>query len=71
MTHEQGAWQVVELSAKSNGNKWGERAGQGKQHVLAFLFVAPDKVRLSDSLLHATMVEVLTKQLEMTPCRRC
>jgi tetratricopeptide (TPR) repeat protein len=31
MTLEQGAWQVVELSAKSNGNEWGERAAQGKQ----------------------------------------
>jgi hypothetical protein len=24
MTVEQGKWQIVELSAKSNGNEWGE-----------------------------------------------
>jgi tetratricopeptide (TPR) repeat protein len=49
MTLEQGAWQVVELSAKSNGNEWGERAAQGKQHMLAFLFAAPDKAPLNAS----------------------
>lgn len=49
MTLEQGAWQVVELSAKPNGNEWGERAAQGKQHMLAFLFAAPDKAPLNAS----------------------
>jgi hypothetical protein len=49
MTLEQGAWQVVELSAKPNGNDWGERAAQGKQHMLAFLFAAPDKAPLNAS----------------------
>lgn len=49
MTLEQGAWQVVELSAKSNGNEWGERAAQGKQRMLAFLFAAPDKAPLNAS----------------------
>src|SRR5580704_7815379 len=29
MTLDQGAWQVTELSAKPNGNEWGERAAQG------------------------------------------
>jgi len=47
MSLAQGAWQVVELSAKSNGNEWGERAEQGKQHMLAFLFAAPDKAPLT------------------------
>jgi tetratricopeptide (TPR) repeat protein len=47
VTLEQGAWQVVELSAKPNGNEWGERAAQGKQHMLAFLFAAPDKAPLN------------------------
>lgn len=47
MALEQGAWQVVELSAKSNGNEWGERAETGKQHMLAFLFAAPDKAPLT------------------------
>jgi hypothetical protein len=42
MTLDQGAWQVVELSAKPNGSEWGERAAQGKQHMLAFLFVVPE-----------------------------
>ena len=49
ITLEQGAWQVVELSAKPNGNEWGERAAQGKQHMLAFLFAAPDKAPLNAS----------------------
>jgi tetratricopeptide (TPR) repeat protein len=49
MTIDQGAWQVEELSAKSNGNEWGERAVQGKQHMLAFLFIAPDKAPLNAS----------------------
>jgi hypothetical protein len=49
MTLEQGTWQVVELSAKPNGNEWGERAEQGKQHLLAFLFAAPDKAPLNAS----------------------
>jgi tetratricopeptide (TPR) repeat protein len=49
MTMEQGAWQVTELSAKSNGNEWGERATQGKQHLLAFLFAAPEKAPLNAS----------------------
>jgi tetratricopeptide (TPR) repeat protein len=49
MTLEQGAWQVVELSAKPNGNEWGERAAQGKQHMLAFLFAAPDQGLLNAS----------------------
>ena len=49
MTLEQGAWQLMELSAKSNGNEWGERAAQGKQHMLAFLFAAPDKAPLNAS----------------------
>jgi hypothetical protein len=49
MTLDQGAWQVVELSAKPNGNEWGERAAQGKQHMLAFLFVAPEKAPLNAS----------------------
>jgi len=49
MTLEQGAWQIVELSAKPNGNEWGERAQQGKQHMLAFLFAAPDKAPLNAS----------------------
>jgi len=47
VTLEQGAWQVVELSAKPNGSEWGERAAQGKQHMLAFLFAAPDKAPLN------------------------
>ena len=47
MTLKQGSWQMVELSAKSNGNEWGERAEQGKQHMLAFLFAAPDKAPLT------------------------
>ena len=38
---------MVELSAKSNGDEWGERAEQGKQHMLAFLFAAPDKAPLT------------------------
>jgi tetratricopeptide (TPR) repeat protein len=50
MTLEQGAWQVVELSAKPNGNEWGERAGQGKQHMLAFLFVVPEQTSLNAGL---------------------
>ena len=49
MTLEQGAWQIAELSAKPNGNEWGERAAQEKQHMLAFLFAAPDKAPLSAS----------------------
>ncbi len=49
MSIDQGAWQVVELSAKLNGNEWGERAEQGKQHMLAFLFAAPDKAPLTAS----------------------
>jgi tetratricopeptide (TPR) repeat protein len=49
LTLEQGAWEIVELSAKPNGNEWGERAAQGKQHMLAFLFVAPDKAPLNAS----------------------
>jgi tetratricopeptide (TPR) repeat protein len=49
MTLEQGTWQIVELSAKPNGNEWGERAAQGKQHMLAFLFAAPDKAPLNAS----------------------
>jgi len=49
MTLEQGTWQIVELSAKPNGNEWGERATQGKQHMLAFLFAAPDKAPLNAS----------------------
>lgn len=49
MTLEQGAWQIVELSAKPNGNEWGERVAQGKQHMLAFLFAAPDKAPLNAS----------------------
>ncbi len=47
MSLQQGSWQVVELSAKPNGNEWGERAEQGKQHMLAFLFAAPDKAPLT------------------------
>lgn len=47
MALRQGSWQIVELSAKSNGNEWGERAEQGKQHMLAFLFAAPDKAPLT------------------------
>ena len=39
----------MELSAKPNGNEWGERAAQGKQHMLAFLFAAPDKAPLNAS----------------------
>jgi tetratricopeptide (TPR) repeat protein len=50
MTLEQGAWQVLELSAKPNGNEWGERAAQGKQHMLAFLFVVPEKASLNAGL---------------------
>ncbi len=49
MTLEQGAWQIVEVSAKPNGNEWGVRAAQGKQQMLAFLFAAPDKAPLSAS----------------------
>lgn len=47
MSLDQEAWQVVELSAKPNGNEWGERAEQGNQHMLAFLFAAPDKAPLT------------------------
>jgi tetratricopeptide (TPR) repeat protein len=47
MTLEQGAWHIAELSAKANGNEWGVRAEQGKQHLLAFLFAAPDKAPLT------------------------
>jgi tetratricopeptide (TPR) repeat protein len=47
MTLGQGAWQVVELSAKSNGNEFGVRATQGKQHMLAFLFVVPKNPSLN------------------------
>lgn len=49
MSLQQGSWQVVEVSAKSNGNEWGERAIQGKQHLLAFLFAAPDKAPLTSA----------------------
>jgi tetratricopeptide (TPR) repeat protein len=49
MSLAQGAWQVVELSAKTNGNEWGERAEQGKEHMLAFLFAVPDKAPLTAS----------------------
>jgi tetratricopeptide (TPR) repeat protein len=47
MSLDQGSWKVVEFSAKSNGNEWGERAEQGKQNMLAFLFAAPDKAPLT------------------------
>lgn len=49
LTLEQGAWEIAEMSAKPNGNEWGERAAQGKQHMLAFLFAAPDKAPLNAS----------------------
>jgi hypothetical protein len=49
MSLDQGMWQVVELSSKPNGNEWGERATQGKQHLLAFLFVVQGKTSLTAS----------------------
>jgi tetratricopeptide (TPR) repeat protein len=63
MTLDQGTWQVVELSAKPNGSEWGERAAQGKQHMLAFLFVWPEKAPLNadscrDEMLKAEHAEV-------------
>jgi len=56
MTLDQGAWQIVELSAKPNGNEWGERAVQGKQHLLAFLFAAPEKAPLNASSCRDSML---------------
>ncbi len=47
----------MELSAKANGNEWGERAVQGKQHMLAFLFAAPDKAPLNASSCRDGMLE--------------
>ena len=47
MTLKQGSWQTVELSAKANGKVGGERAEEGTQHMLAFLFAAPDKAPLT------------------------
>jgi tetratricopeptide (TPR) repeat protein len=57
MMLDQGAWQVVELSAKPNGNEWGERAAQGKQHMLAFLFVAPEKTPVDASSCRDAMLK--------------
>ena len=58
---------MAELSAKSNGNEWGERAAQGKQHMLAFLFAASDKAPLSaiscrDGMLKAEQAEVAVQK---------
>ena len=57
MTLDQGAWQIVELSAKTNGNEWGERATQGKQHLLAFLFTLPNEAPLSASSCRDAMLK--------------
>jgi len=69
MTLDQGAWQVVELSAKPNGSEWGERVAQGKQHMLAFLFVAPEKAphnptSCRDEMLKAEHADGLTPIIE-------
>jgi len=57
MTLDQGAWRVVELSAKPNGSEWGERAVQGKQHMLAFLFVMPEKAPLDPNSCRDEMLK--------------
>jgi len=58
MTIDQGAWQVVELSAKPKGTEWGERAAQGKQHLLAFLFVVPETVPLNPNACREETLKV-------------
>jgi tetratricopeptide (TPR) repeat protein len=57
MTLDQGAWRVVELSAKPNGSEWGERTAQGKQHMLAFLFVWPEKAPLNPNTCRDEMLK--------------
>jgi tetratricopeptide (TPR) repeat protein len=44
---DQGNFKISELSAKPNGNEFGIRAEDGDLHLLAFLFVWPEKPHLT------------------------
>lgn len=57
MSLARGAWKTVELSAKQNGLEFGERAEQGEQHLLAFLFVWPEKAALTSAACRDEMLK--------------
>jgi hypothetical protein len=46
MSLDQGKWEIKEVSAKPNGGEWGVRAEDGDLHLLAFLFLWPEKPNL-------------------------
>jgi len=54
---DQGDFKISELSAKPNGNEFGIRAEDGDLHLLAFLFVWPEKPHLTAETCRDEMLQ--------------